>query len=222
MDRRFIHFLLLSFVILIVSQKLNQMFFPPKLLPVAQENAPAAGKNGAAQAQNKQANGAADAAKTDLAKTDTAKADANAKSPDAKEALNGDQQPAVEAESLPQRWYTLGGMNKDDKLLVTLTNQGAAVERVELPEFTYLEDNLDFFEEMEKKRWHRAGYLGQLALTSANPTGALVNVVGIGTPAEQAGLKVGDVILEISGNKTGSQKIESATRFDRRAATPQA
>ncbi len=68
------------------------------------------------------------------------------------------------------------------RLLVTLTNQGAAVERVELTSHQYrdLED--------------RSGYLGHLAPVDAPNGGCLIQVVGRGTPADSAGLKPGDVI----------------------------
>ncbi len=70
--------------------------------------------------------------------------------------------------------------------MVTLTNHGAAVERIEIsnPKFRDFED--------------RSGYLGHLAAENA-PQGVKVNVVGPGTPAANAGLKAGDVITAVNG-----------------------
>ena len=72
---------------------------------------------------------------------------------------------------------------------MTLTNEGAAVQRIELASAHY--------RDMED----RSGYLGHLAAT--DPTdgskGAKVNAVGAGTPAAKAGLKVGDVIIKCDG-----------------------
>jgi YidC/Oxa1 family membrane protein insertase len=98
-------------------------------------------------------------------------------------------QQAVEEEPEPttQR-FTLGSVGPTQnqyRLGVTLTNEGAAVERIELasPRYRDMED--------------RSGYLGHLALENAAQGGAKVNVVVPGTPAEEAGLQVGDVITSI-------------------------
>ncbi len=95
---------------------------------------------------------------------------------------------------LEARWVSLGSMDPESpyRLLVTLTNRGAAVERIELnhPEYRDVDET--------------TGYLGHLALTNEPGGGCRVNVVGAGTPAALAkpatasvgmGLKVGDVIL---------------------------
>jgi YidC/Oxa1 family membrane protein insertase len=100
------------------------------------------------------------------------------------------------APKLPRRWVTLGSIDDDSpyRMLVTFDSRGAAVERVELnsPRYYDLED--------------RAGYLGHLAATDAPPlAGAVVNAVGPGTPADLAGVRVGDVIVEIA-----DEKIETA------------
>ena len=73
--------------------------------------------------------------------------------------------------------------------MVTLLNTGAAVERIELTSHRYLDQE------------DRSGYLGQLDLTIApdNRGGASVRVVGPGTPAAKAGLKVNDVITAVDG-----------------------
>ncbi len=78
-------------------------------------------------------------------------------------------------------------------MLVTLTSRGAAVERVELSDPRYLDLDPD----------RRFGYLGQLALVTDKELkkGCRVQVVGDGTPAAAAGLKVDDVILELNTTK---------------------
>ncbi|MEM9185706.1 MAG: membrane protein insertase YidC [Planctomycetota bacterium] len=75
------------------------------------------------------------------------------------------------------------------RMLLTLDNRGAAVTRAELSthEFRDLDD--------------RSGYLGELGLRDAKNGGAIVGVVGPGTPAAEAGLRVGDVIVSVNGAK---------------------
>ena len=87
------------------------------------------------------------------------------------------------------------------RMLVTLDNVGAAVERVELssPNYRDLTD--------------RSGYLGHLALTDAPTGGAVVNLVGAGTPADAAGLERGDVIVGVTlaGKKEDASKSKHAS-----------
>jgi len=102
---------------------------------------------------------------------------------------------------------TLGSLDPASPFreLVTLTNLGAAVVRVELnsPRFNDLED--------------RTGYLGHLALDEilnqndqlapdererrVDLRGCRVDVVGPGTPAARAGLKPGDLIASVDGRE---------------------
>ena len=92
---------------------------------------------------------------------------------------------------MPEQRYTLGSLDPATgyREMVTLLNTGAAVERIELTSHRYLDQE------------DRSGYLGQLDLTIApdNRGGALVRVVGPGTPAAEAGLKLNDVITGING-----------------------
>ncbi|QDT68038.1 Membrane protein insertase YidC [Planctomycetes bacterium MalM25] len=106
----------------------------------------------------------------------------------------------------PER-VAIGSVDPDSdyRMLLTIDNVGGAVERVELSSETYrdLED--------------RSGYLGRLALTDAPGGGALVNVVGPGTPAEAAGLQAGDVITAAPLKRTPEDElgdlVESAESF---------
>ncbi|MBN1851705.1 MAG: YidC/Oxa1 family insertase periplasmic-domain containing protein [Pirellulales bacterium] len=87
------------------------------------------------------------------------------------------------------------------RMLATLTNQGAAVQRLELSsrKFRDLHD--------------RSGYLGHLAWKDAQGGGAEARVVGRGTPAAIAGLApddvitaVGDIAIETSNDLTSALK----------------
>src|SRR5262249_1984462 len=113
------------------------------------------------------------------------------------------EEPAAEpqpaAPAAPQEWFSLGSIDPKSghRILVTLNNRGAAVERIELASHDYidLED--------------ATGYLGHLALTSTEKGGGgRVTVAGPGPPAAQAtpedttvkpGLVVGDVIRSLNG-----------------------
>jgi YidC/Oxa1 family membrane protein insertase len=105
-------------------------------------------------------------------------------------------EPVAEA-SVEPAWFTLGsfGDAQESPLLITLNNRGATIERVELNGYVELEDHLAHQVPREDKRWHRSGYLGQLAPSAAKGGGVKVNVVAPGTPAAKAGIKVGDVLL---------------------------
>ena len=91
----------------------------------------------------------------------------------------------------PRRWVTLGSVDPSSanpyRMLVTLSNEGASVARVELSSERYrdLED--------------RGGYLGHLVMDDSDKgPGCLVQVVGAGTPAAKADLQPGDHILELN------------------------
>jgi len=98
---------------------------------------------------------------------------------------------AAEAAEPATQWFTLGsadpGTNNPYRLLVTLTNHGAAVERIELSSSHY--------RDLE----NRSGYLGHLAAEDS-PDGAKVNMVAPGTPAAEAGLQQGDIITALDGS----------------------
>lgn len=95
-------------------------------------------------------------------------------------------------EKVEPEWATLGSLDPNDpyRMLVTFTNVGAAVERIELnsPRYHDIEDQED-----------RSGYLGHLAAIDApDGGGAQVRVVGRATPADKAGLKPGDIITKFN------------------------
>jgi YidC/Oxa1 family membrane protein insertase len=86
---------------------------------------------------------------------------------------------------------TLGSLDAADpaRMLVTLSSRGAAVERIELADARFLDQD------------DRSGYVGHLAPQSG-ATGCRLGVVGPGTPAARAGLRVGDEIVRIDGLAT--------------------
>jgi YidC/Oxa1 family membrane protein insertase len=132
--------------------------------------------------------------------------------------------PAEEEKPIPNQWFPLGSLDSNHyKMLVLITNQGAAVERIELADPRYRDIDPE----------NRFGYLGHLALVAdKDEKGCRVNVVGDGTPAAIAGVKVGDVIVELNGQKTaipdqlldvlrGTKPGEAATIHVRRAGADQ-
>lgn len=101
----------------------------------------------------------------------------------------------------PPAYYTLGTLNSDQpyRMLVTLTNQGAAVVRVELNNPRYC----------DTEAW--GGYLGHIFEDSGLiGDGCPVEVVGPGTPAAEAGLRPGDLLRSIDGQKVlGLRSLEA-------------
>jgi YidC/Oxa1 family membrane protein insertase len=90
-----------------------------------------------------------------------------------------------------RRRFTLGTLDPTHpaRMLVTLSSRGAAVERIELADERF----------HDQDDW--SGYLGHLA-GEATVDGCRVGVVGPGTPAEQGGVRPGDVITAINGEAT--------------------
>lgn len=101
------------------------------------------------------------------------------------------------------KWITLGSMDPASKylMLMTLNSEGAGVERIELTQR----------DDQGKLKYHRvdvrSGYLGYLAAQpAAEIDGVQVNVIGPGTPADTAGLKVGDIIVSVDATPVLSRK----------------
>ncbi|MEM6799226.1 MAG: membrane protein insertase YidC, partial [Planctomycetota bacterium] len=174
-DQRFLTFMLLSVSILMFSQFFVGPQAPPK--PVA--NAVADDDDGAA-ADNGDENEPAG---------DKPAADGDAPA--------GDTPPA-EIEEQPDaapQLVALGSVDAEGphRMLLTLDNRGAAVTRAEMAsrKFRDLDD--------------RSGYLGELGLIKAAGGGAEVTIVGPGTPAAEAGIQVGDVIVSVMASKGGGK-----------------
>ena len=78
-------------------------------------------------------------------------------------------------------------------MMVTLTNRGAALARIELSDPKYRDIDI------------RSGYLGHILTDpQTKAAGCPVQLVGQGTPAEKAGLKVGDLIVGAAGQSIKS------------------
>ena len=199
MEKRFALFLVLSAVILFAHLMLQSKFGPPpppldqaEVGREADQEAAGAKPPVAAPAQVEQQSAPAEVAPVQTAE---------------KPALTAAKEPAAPApaeRTVPQQRVTLGSMTPDSpyRLLVTLDNQGAAVERIELTERN--ESGRFRYRDLEAS----SGYLGQLAWSDVSAGGCLVNVVGPGTPAATAqaltagakpGLQVGDVIVKVDG-----------------------
>ena len=189
-QRRFIIFLALTMAVLLLSGKL----FPPPPEP-PKPAAGAADQGAAADAAKGKQNGAA-------ANAADGKEVPAAAAPPALAALN------VAADTVPQQLVSLGSLDEESgyRMLATLTNHGAAVQRVELssPRFRDLQD--------------RSGYLGQLELEPAEG-GVKATVVGGGTPAAIAGVEAGDVISEITLPKQSPQPVKTVDDFQAALAT---
>ena len=174
-QRRFIAFLMLSVAVMM----LFSILFPPPP-PVKQPPAPAGA--------------AADAEREPGEEVEVADAEASdAESTDILEAPD-DGAPAVElaeAAELPIRFFSLGSLDPDSgyRMLVTLTSKGAAVQRAEMTSPRYRDQH------------DRNGYLGELELKPVEG-GVEVQVVGAGTPAAEAGIAAGDVIVGIGASQT--------------------
>jgi len=167
-ERRHITFIAISLAIILVGQLVQTWLFPAppaaQRPPVAEQEANAEPDLGTGPAADKPA-----AAKAELAAAT-------------------DEDPAAPTTTFPRERRTLGTLDPaaPPQMLVTLTSRGAAIERIELADPRFLDQE------------DRSGYLGHLA-TAAVPEGCRVGVVGTGTPADRAGLRAGDVIVTVNG-----------------------
>jgi YidC/Oxa1 family membrane protein insertase len=190
-DRRFLLFVTLSFVLLTANALWNARNAPkqPAVAPGAAApadagKAAAGGEEAAADGKAAEADDPGAAPKGAEPETPTAEADAAAG--------QGAAADNVEADAVvPAEFVTLGSVDPASpyRMLVTITNEGAAVRRIELSNARYLDLH------------DRGGYLGRLEL-KAGGEGLLVQAVGAGTPAAEAGLRVGDRIVAAGATAT--------------------
>ncbi|TWT48429.1 YidC/Oxa1 family insertase periplasmic-domain containing protein [Botrimarina hoheduenensis] len=201
-DQRFLLFMLLSVSILMMFGGLGA---PPPVEPAAQ--------GAAGNVANENSDEFADelAEDADIAKPSAGKTELSATASDPDNAIAAEEGPAAE----PQK-VGLGSVDPEApyRMLITLDNVGAGVERVELssPDYRDLDD--------------RSGYLGRLGAIDAPTKGAQITLVGRGTPAEQAGLQVGDIITSIQvtkkaeeGQATEKNSLTSAAELEAALAT---
>lgn len=167
MERRHLHFIIVSLAIMLAGQALQSWLFPPRPTPQPEDTAPQVAAAEGGERSPTPAGGTAEPAR-------------------AADVVDG---PAAAA--APRARRTLGSLDPGDaaRMLVTLSSRGAAVERIELadPRFHDQDD--------------RSGYLGHLAPTVV-PEGCRIGVVGPGTPADLAGLRAGDVVVGVAGAAT--------------------
>lgn len=180
---RYAVFMVASFAILMLN-----MWIMSFMQPEPKQKARPAEKAAAQQAS--------EPAKASKSKKDTVAAKAEQLKAPEEAKTSAKPETQVEAEpASPAQWVTLGSADPNDpyRMLVTLTNKGAAVERVELSSerFRDLEDG--------------SGYLGYVAMEpTEGEKGAKIQVVGAGTPAARAGIKKGDVVTAFNGEKIAS------------------
>jgi YidC/Oxa1 family membrane protein insertase len=192
MERRLIMFFVVSFTVMVGYTILMQKLQGPQVAknpPVAEQ------KKDAAKAEKKGEEKAKEGeAKKATEKLADEKQTATEKEEKATDEKKGDEKAAVEAPAepvIPEEWLTLGSADPSDpyRMLVTLTNRGAALARIELSDPKYRDIDV------------RSGYLGHIVVDpKVQVTGCPVQLVGKGTPAEKAGLLVGDLITAVNDN----------------------
>jgi len=190
MERRFVLFLVICVLIILGNTYVQRVFFPPPprpAVPVVADKKEA--DPAAAKPQPKAA---------DQGKPETAPKDAKPQEPKVAAAEpTADDQPEP---ALPEQLLTLGSLDAASpyRMVVTVTSRGAAVVRAELNDRKFLD--LD----------DRYGYLGHLFVDESSSVGpAKVALVAPGTPAAEAGLRVGDVIKQLDG-----KSVESPRQFE--------
>jgi YidC/Oxa1 family membrane protein insertase len=158
-ERRYILFFAIALAIVISSQVLQSWLYPPP--PVAPGELPPVELAAAREAEPA------------------------AEEPDA----GADAVPAGDAP--PRQRLTIGSLDPADpsRFLVTLSSRGAAIERIELADERFHDQD------------DRSGYLGHLA-AEAVAEGCRIGVVGKATPADLGGLRAGDIIVSVAGAAT--------------------
>jgi YidC/Oxa1 family membrane protein insertase len=195
--RNFVLFLVLSFLVLTANQILMAPRGGEQPAPKPEQKA----EQKPEQKPEQQAEPAAADARP--AAEDAAPAENAASEPPAEEAGNPPEAaPAPESENA-QEFITLGSADVSTgyRMLVTLTNTGAAVQRIELASPRYLD--LDNY----------SGYLGNLEVAADGGAGLAVRAVGDGTPAARAGLRAGDRLLE--AGRGGTTPLASPEDWNR-------
>jgi YidC/Oxa1 family membrane protein insertase len=193
MEKRFVLFLVLSLLLFVGYGQFLKWWAPPRPRPpVAAVDGAAADPNKPADAAENAAEKPADGAAAPAADPTTAQANpaapADGTQPPAQPEAEAPAQPGPGLPAQPvvaERHGSLGTLDPTTggRLLVTWTNRGAAIERIELSDPHYLDQE------------DRSGYLGHLdAIDNPAGAGALLQVVGPGTPAAIAGLQAGDIV----------------------------
>lgn len=215
MEKRFILFLVLSFGILVGYQYLMLLLFPPAPKKQVVKNPPEVAKEAKPEQAPEQKPKPKEKEKetpSPVGPKTTPKEDKE--SPQEKvvpEEKPAKAEPKPEEKEVfpPEQGVTLGSADPASpyRMLVTLTNRGAAIVSVELnsPRYQDLSDPEGMF-------YDRSGYLGRVWLRDGQDgEGCRVDVVGPGTPAEGAGLRVGDIIQAVDDTPIqGSKGLREA------------
>ena len=172
MDKRTLQFFLVATAIIFGGMWINSLLIPRRPQP------PQVAKNDVAKAGGEKQPGGGEK-KPDEKVAPEKKPDENEPPEKKPEETKPDEkvEPKVEAApepEIPEQWLTLGSMDANDpyRILVTLTNRGAAVARIEL--------NSRHYRDAED----RSGYLGHIADPRKRGDGCRVRLVGPGTPAD--------------------------------------
>lgn len=209
MDKRFFVFLALSMFILFGSQAIFDRFFPPPKVPV--------------QAQKKGEDAAASGVlpqKPQEKKPELSERSKESLQPPVKSVDEGNEEEALSLTDssqnqkakgdYPLRYLGLGSLDpeSDARALVTLSTHGGSIVRLEL--------NSEQYQDIQDRR----GYLGHL-IGSPHPDGWEVQFIGRGTPAEKAGVRMGDIIHRASlgatekavGNLADLERLLEKSKF---------
>lgn len=91
---------------------------------------------------------------------------------------------------------TLGSLDPESayRFLAEFNSRGATIQRLQLNSPQY------------RDLHYQGGFLGQLELAE-HPKGALVQLIGTGSPAAIAGLQVDDVLTQIAGETSSDDKV---------------
>jgi YidC/Oxa1 family membrane protein insertase len=229
-EKRLVLFVVLSIGVMIGSIAINAWISswnrkpPDQNVAAADAGEDADGEDAGENGENEADGGAAAAEGEDAGGEKQPPGDEGKKDDEGKNADGGEkEQPAEPPKVEPaapgqplgvaeQQRATLGSLDAESKFsaLYTVNNRGAAIERVELNDPSYLDLEDD------------SGYFGHLALEDATETGCLVNVVGPGTPAAEAGIQPGDVIVAFNGEPVGDlitlDRLVSKTRPGQKVA----
>ncbi|MEC9094046.1 MAG: YidC/Oxa1 family insertase periplasmic-domain containing protein [Planctomycetota bacterium] len=119
--------------------------------------------------------------------------------------------PVPKRRVLAQKFISLGSLAADSpyRFLVTFNNQAASIHRLELAQRHRNTEKLKY-----KDLEIQYGYLGHLDLANLETGGCRIQNIGSKTPADIAGLKVGDTITKFDG-----KPIESESDFQNRLKT---
>ena len=218
MEKRFLLFLVLSFGILVGYQYLMVLLFPPQpKKPAAQKGGDPAAKDHLDQRDSQkqpEKEGEKTLPEGPKKPPKEEKQPPPEKRPAEEKTAKPTPKPEEKEDFPPEQGVTLGSADPASpyRMLVTLTNRGAAIVAVELNSPRYQD-----LTGPDGMVYDRSGYLGRIWIRDTQDAqGCRVEVVGPGTPAEQAGLQIGDVIQAVDETpirgSVGLQEALSKTR----------